>query len=369
MSWLDEHRSSEQAAISAGIAKHNGDHVLALELFRVAAAHEQAALERLDQDKTRTRAITAVSAVSLWYKARDYCRAENLAISVLAGPDTPEFARNELRALVQAIWTENAKAQSGVEFLPGQVTVSVKGGEVVTGGAPLDLIVDKVQTIQAMFYRTIEYLSGRVHRRRGKPSRDILEACRPWLFQTAPGSYQFAVAIQTSNQLDLFRAKIEPEQVAERFLQIVNASSVADQEQLKTLVPEESYRTTFVKLARNLAPDGKSFESMEFRVSGDRSPIEMGMEARQNIRKYLRETKPLKREPESVSIEFKGILRALHLDEDWLEVIVDGETRRVVGLEDAVDDVIGPMVNREVVVRAFSWTNGKFTYDDMEPAE
>lgn len=33
---------------------------------------------------------------------------------------------------------------------------SVKGGEVITGGAPLDLIVEKVQTIQSMFYRTVE---------------------------------------------------------------------------------------------------------------------------------------------------------------------------------------------------------------------
>jgi hypothetical protein len=47
-------------------------------------------------------------------------------------------------------------------LLPGQVFFSVKGGDVVTGGAPLDLIVEKVQTIQPIFYRTIEVFVYRV---------------------------------------------------------------------------------------------------------------------------------------------------------------------------------------------------------------
>jgi len=57
-----------------------------------------------------------------------------------------------------------------VNFLPGQVFVSVKGGEVITGGAPLDLIVEKVQTIQAMFYRTIEFIKDMPLRVRGDQS-------------------------------------------------------------------------------------------------------------------------------------------------------------------------------------------------------
>ena len=67
---------------------------------------------------------------------------------------------------------------------------SLKGGEVITGGAPLDLVVEKVQTIQAIFYRTIEFIKDMPLRTRGAPIREIQESCRPWLFQAAPGSYQ-----------------------------------------------------------------------------------------------------------------------------------------------------------------------------------
>ena len=48
-----------------------------------------------------------------------------------------------------------------------------------------------------------------------------------------------------------------------------------------------------------------------------------------------------------------GTLRALDLDRDWLEVIDEqGDSVHIAGLQDTVDDVIGPMVNRRVVVRA-----------------
>ena len=45
-------------------------------------------------------------------------------------------------------------------------------------------------------------------------------------------------------------------------------------------------------------------------------------------------------------------LRALHLDQKWLELILPkGEHEKCFTLPDMLDDVAGPMVNREVVVR------------------
>jgi hypothetical protein len=47
----------------------------------------------------------------------------------------------------------------------------------------------------------------------------------------------------------------------------------------------------------------------------------------------------------------KGVLRAVHLDQDWISIVRDTETLRIVGLGDAIDDVIGPMVNKKVAVQ------------------
>ena len=368
MTWAELHAKSELLAIEASLAQRNRDAFSAQELFRQAARFEKQALDALDSSKVRTRGITAVSTVALWFKSGEYVQAELVAHSALSDVTIPEFARRELRNLVQAIWTETTKQTASVEFVPGQVLVSVKGGEVVTGGAPLDLIVDKVQTIQAMFYRTIEFLNGVSHRRVGPPTKELQESCRPWLFQSVPGSYQFSVGIQKPAQSDFFKEDVQPERIAKHFLEIVGASTTDDGTDLEKLVPDEAYRTTFLKLARNLAPTGKTFDRIELTASGDSRPIALGIAARKNINQRLKsKISEANESPQEVN-DLRGVLRGFHLDKDWLEVYVDGTPVLVNGLEDAVDDLIGPMTNRSVIVKAIVQGN-KYKYIDIELAE
>ena len=369
MTWVELHAESERFAIEAQLAFRARNIQQALDLYRLAAESERRALDQLDVSKVRTRGITAVSAVALWFKAGDFVHAEQLAHLMLIDPDIPEFAREDLRNLVQAIWTESSKQKAGVAFIPGQVMISVKGGEVVTGGAPLDLIVDKVQTIQSMFYRTIEFISGVSHRRAGRPTKELQEACRPWLFQSAPGSYQFSVAIQKPAQHDFFKEDMEPERIAQHFLEIVNASSSDDAAELEQLVPDENYRSTFLKLVRNLAPTGKTFDRIELTASGDVRPVSLGVESRGNINQQLRKKSVLPEKSDEVAEELRGTLRAVHLDKDWLDVLVDGVSIHIEGLQDTVDDVIGPMVNRSVVVRVIHTSKAKFRFVDIEAAD
>ncbi|MEJ1958928.1 MAG: hypothetical protein WDM70_05290 [Nitrosomonadales bacterium] len=369
MTWAELHAESERLAIDAQLALKARSTVQAIELYKQAANAERKALDQIDVSKVRTRGITAVSAVALWFKAGEYELAEQLAHLMLADSHMPDFARGDLRDLVQAIWTESSKKKAGVTFVPGQVMVSVKGGEVITGGAPLDLIVDKVQTIQSMFYRTIEFLNGVSHRRVGRPTKELQDACRPWLFQSAPGSYQFSVAIQKPTQPDFFKNDIEPEHIAQHFLEIVNASSGDNTAELERLVPDEIYRSTFLKLVRNLAPTGKSFNQIELRTAGETRPVALGVESRSNINQQLRKKSAHPQKVEEVPEELRGTLRALHLDKDWLDIIVDGMSMHIEGLQDAVDDVIGPMVNRSVIVRAVRTAKNKFKFVDIELAD
>lgn len=311
-------------------------------------------------------AITAVSAVSLWFKSGNYAKAEQLAYLMLSAGNLPDFASFELRTLVQAIWTESSKQQAGVSFLPGQVYVAVRGGEVVTGGAPLDLIVDKVQTIQSMFYRTIEEVKKMPLRTRGAPIREIQEAGRPWLFQAPPGSYQFSVAIQEPVQKDFFEG-IDPSEIAERFLDILRAASSDDPSHLENLVPDEGYRSTYLKLTRNLAPSGKTFENLEIRSAADSMPVALSPDSRRMINSALRaKTQYPKPEAEETEKTLNGTLRAVDLDKDYIDVSVDGQSEHIVGLKDALDDVIGPMVNRRVMVRVLQRHGESSRFVDIE---
>lgn len=352
MSWADLHRASEEAAIEAEQKFRSGNAAASAALYGKAAEFEQEALDALDASKVRTRGITAVSAVSLWYKATAYERAEQLAYAMLADPSLAPFARADLRNLVQAVWTETTKRTANVSFLPGQVFVSVKGGEVITGAAPLDLIVEKVQTIQAMFYRTVEFIKDMPVRMRGGPPRDIQDSCRPWIFQAVPGSYQFSVAIQETKQLDLFTEDPRPDLVAHQFLEILKATASEDEHHLETVVPKPEYRNVFLKLSRNLAPTGKSFGSIELSAGTGDAPVALTPEARATITQTIKKTRPvIVQDPAEVEEEVIGALRAVDLDKDFLDIFVDGQGLHIVDLGDAMDDVIGPMVNKTVKVQ------------------
>ena len=116
------------------------------------------------------------------------------------------------------------------------------------------------------------------------------------------------------------------------------------------VVPDSDYRTTFLKLTRNLAPDGESCSRLDVKAVGDPLPISLGLQVSDKTSgassgKQSRDTKT----PDNQTESLHGMLRAVHLDKDWLELAVGNERVRVIAVGDEVDDVIGPLVNRPVI--------------------
>jgi hypothetical protein len=371
MSWADRHRKSEELASRAHIAMLGGNTKHAEQLFADAAAFEQEAIDELDPSKQRTLGITVVSTASLWFKSKRYEEAQKVAYRWLSSSKIPQFAMDHLRSIVQACWTEEAKIKSGVQFVNGQIFFSIKGGQVVSGGAPLNLIVEKVQIVQSIFYRTAEYVKGFPHRAHGVPSQEITNSCRPWLFQEMPGSYQFSVIIQEPQQRSFFDdAHIKPELIAEKFFEIVKTGAEDPEDALSEIVSDIEYKKTFLKLTRNLAPSGRTFSQLEIRKSNDSTPVVLRPCNRHIISKFLNDKKDALSlrhgEGEYNPKYINGILRGLHLDQDWIEIISDDSSIKIRGLSDTVDDVIGPMLNRPVSVRVLEHSSGGYKFLDIE---
>lgn len=373
MSWKEHHTRSEKFASQAELLLRSGDNAKAEELYRLAAEEELKALEMLDKSKKRTLGITAVSAASLSFKAQEYRQVEKVVCQLLATDFLPDFAVTELQNILQVSWNENAFKSSGIEFIKGEVLVSVSGGEVVSGGAPLELIHRKVDEVRNLFYRTIEMLLNRPFRKRGSPSADIQEQFRPWLLQAPVGSYQFAVRVQKPTQMSLFQdATPEVEEVTRKFLEIIDATSQDSLENLKQVVPDSEYRRGFLKLTRNLAPTGKSYTRLRIKsaVETDAHPIVLSPTSRKEINSTLKEEKKtIDSEPEHlVQDQLVGTLRALHLDRDWIELNADGhkDLVRIYQTGDVIDDIVGPLVNQRVVVDVFVRSDNSFIFRDIQ---
>jgi hypothetical protein len=362
MSWLVHHTRSEGYASQAEELRRRHENERAAKLYCLAAEAEASALNNLDPSKTRTIGITAVSAVSLYFKAQEFWQARKLAHKWLATDLLPLFAVEELEDLLQAIRFEESRVNSGIQFIEGEVLISVKGGEILYGAAPLDLVLRKVDQISKIFYRTTEMLLDLPLRKRGSPSQDVKKYCDPWLFQAVPGSYQFSVQVrkpQDHEQLSfpgMSAADVElrVEQITKKFLDVIRAATQDPEGELIEVVPQEDYRKAFLKSAQDLAPPvtGKTFNQIEIKSSGDYElrPVILLPETRSVIKEALNKSEPEPPElPEYQTTSLRGTLRNLHLDDDWIEISIDGKPQKIYGAGEEIDDRVGPMVNRRVV--------------------
>ncbi|NJL40688.1 MAG: hypothetical protein HC899_31065 [Leptolyngbyaceae cyanobacterium SM1_4_3] len=362
MSWLVHHTRSEEYASQAEEFYRQRETNRSAEFYRLAAEAETNALENLASNKTRTIGITAVSAASLYYKAQEFSQAKRIAHKWLSTELLPPFAIEELEEILQAIRYEETRAKSGIQFIEGEVLVSVSGGEILYGAAPLELVLDKVEKIRNIFYRTTEYLLDMELRKRGAPNQLVKSQCDPWLLQASPGSYQFAVRIRKPQEQltipSLPDAGLRVEQITKKFFEIVKATAQDPGGELTEVVPKEEYRETFLKLTRELSPPvtGKSFNRMEIKSTNDIEPrpIILRPDTREVIKNALKKPEPGSQEHfDNKVIQLHGVLRNLHLDNDWIEVSVNGDNRKIYDAKEEIDDVIGPMVNRRVVVEVF----------------
>jgi len=112
MTWSEFHRQSEVLAVDAHDALRQGDTDRALALFARAANAEQQALFKIGTDKPRTLGITAVSAVALWFKARNFDQVVKLARQASGMRAMPSFALSEIQAMLDLMEGDQSQASA-----------------------------------------------------------------------------------------------------------------------------------------------------------------------------------------------------------------------------------------------------------------
>jgi hypothetical protein len=76
---------------------------------------------------------------------------------------------------------------------------------------------------------------------------------------------------------------------------------------------------------------------------------------------------------QSKVINLTGVLRGLQLDKDWIEVSINGENIKIYDAKEEIDDVIGRMVNRRIVVEVLDQSDRasdkRYTLRDIQLEE
>ena len=365
----EDHRMAQEAAAAAEEALRAGDSAAAEAHYRDAAEHELRSVSQLPPSQPRTRGILAVSSVSLFFKAGDLGRAERTAYSFLTDESLPPFARDELRETLEAVWEQQAMRTSGRKYSGEVVSVSLRGTEIGAGRAPLGLVVDRVLGVNSLLYRITEWLGEFPLRTRGAPPDPVRELCQPWVSEAQAGSYRFELHLVEPLQLELIPSRpVKPSDISALLLNLVRAVSpttVTPVKSIQDLVPNPEYRQAMLKLVRNVVPDGQRVREIEFVATREGRPETALLHAgaRMRIQDSLR-AEQRSDQPDQA----QGILRAVHLDRKWLEVVQQsGQPLRCRIAGEVLGDVVGPMLNRPVVVRGKWARQGtKFRLQDIE---
>lgn len=349
----EKHQSAQSLSTEAAAVLAEGREDDAIELFAKAALLEKEAFGEISSGKKRTRSVLAVSFVSLFYKARQYDNAELEIFRLLGSKELLQWANDQLRELLEVIVDERILTQKlGYKYTGDIITVSLRGGEIGAGTGPLDLIIAKASGFRNLLYRFAEWIGNYPLRFRGNPPKDLLDLIQVRATQPTAGSYRLDIRLTEPMQLELYgRPPVQPKEVSDalfEFLERLNKGTRAD---IEDFVPNPKYRKALLELTKSVAPAGRRINEIGLsRKIGKRiQSVYLTPSLPAKVKESIIDEPKLKEEPKQ---ELRGVLRALHLDKNWLELaLADGRHEKCDTVPDMLDDVVGPMVNHEVLIR------------------
>src|SRR5206468_4443574 len=117
---------------------------------------------------------------------------------------------------------------------------------------------------------------------------------------------------------DMVKSNLNPQDITDKFLDIMQATTADTTERLEQVVDREDYRDAFVKLTRSLSPTGRSYDRVRIYSYDNPKEVTLSADARTYTNDYIAGSMPTALEAHKDTVI--GVLRALDLDRDWLEV-------------------------------------------------
>jgi len=347
----DQHTTAQELSAQAAALIATGRVQEAQRLFSEAAELEAAALRAVPLERIRTRSVLSLSVASLLYKGNKLDEAERAIFRFLAAGDLDIWADAQLRELLHIVTDEHLLLTSmGRRYSGESMTVSLRGGEIGAGTGPLDLILEKATGMRSLLYRMAELVGKFPLRHHGPPPRELLDLVQARVTEPTAGSYNLEIKLTEPAQQKLFEpTRIPPAEVSERLFSFLDCLISGTLNDLVSLVPQPDYLKALLQLTRNVAPGGKRIREIGlYRKKHDQlQSVYLTAALPSKIREAIPKEKLSTEEQATES----GVLRALHLDKNWLMLTKeDGTHVRFYTVHELLDDVVGPMVNRRVVV-------------------
>jgi hypothetical protein len=356
---MSRYQESQDLIADAESALRAGDVEGARSLFRQAGMLQETVLASLPEERVRTRSVFALGVASLYYRANALDEAERAAHRFLADGWLHEHSRLALTDLLVRIWNERLAAEAGEQLSGEAFSVTLRGGHVLYGLAP-------VEVADAMTKNAITYVRRMAAWCNNEqftvpapdPTRGLSETYRALQRQPMAASYRVDIHLaQAQLALPLAGADAAPPASPARIIDestaFARSVTAHDVDAVRDLVDDASYRGALVRLVRQLVPNGRTVREVELRNSAEprERAVCLRSEHRKRINKLVHELGPPS-EPTSGEQRLRGVLRAVNLNTGILQVDrAEGPAK--FEITEVLHDIVGPMLNKPVVVRAY----------------
>jgi len=281
---------ADRLASEADRLFQRGDHEEAASLYGRAAAITEKAVAAASGE--RTRALLMSNAVTLWFKARRFDEAERLAYGYMLGAVSPAL-RHRLREVAFECWQDRDLSPDEYVTL---YEVRLFGGDVTFGLAPSDETSKREDGSQALLWRAAEYHAGQPMRPRGAPAPHIQKLAQLYSAVPMPGSYRLRFKVRSPwRQQPLSPEVASPEDqvvggepLVHKVVSLVQTIAQGSDDELARAVPDPVYRAGFMKLVREMAPDGRRVEQVD--IAGGRTRLystSLTGQTRERVRRAL----------------------------------------------------------------------------------
>jgi hypothetical protein len=344
---------ADRLASEADRLFQDGSHEAAAAMYGRAAAITARAAPNARGE--RTRALLMSNAVVLWFKARRFDEAERLAYQYMLGDVSPAL-RRRLREVIFECWQDRDLPHEDYATL---YEVHLFGGDVKFGLAPSDETSKREDGSQALLWRAAEYHAGQPMRPRGAPAPHIQKLAQLYSAVPMPGSYRLRFKVRSPwRQQPLTSELASPEDqivsgepLVHKAVSLVQLIAQGSDDELAIAVPDPVYRAGFMKLVREMAPDGRRVEQVD--IAGGRTRLQstsLTVQTRERVRRALQgvfeQAGWQRARGKLTGIQVRG--------ETKLKLTVDvgaGPARKYEGPIDLMESLgIGALFNRQVVV-------------------
>jgi hypothetical protein len=206
---------------------------------------------------------------------------------------------------------------------------------------------------QSLIVRFAEASMELPYRPRGPASPALLQAVSPRVSQPTAGSFKFDLRLSKGTQGSLFQSKAA-DHLVDDIAQFLKAASIGDARFVEARVPNEQYRETILELTKSVIPTGRSIAEAgvtvrHFGEASEGEDLVLRPELRAELTALIR---MVRKPPSGKVLTIHGTLRGLQLNSEWIIVNEGERERRIFIASEALEDVIGPMVNHAVSVEA-----------------